>query len=123
MTAGLKELASSATAQQFGFKFVSGEDVPPPPRKKETDTERWNTVKLFLKDNEAAHGQWAMIKLCDKAGSAPSLASRINNDQVKTFPVVEGWEARSKVTRKKTDNDEGESELYIRYVSPTVSAD
>lgn len=114
----LDELAASEVASQFGFKFVSPEEVPPPPRKKDTDTERWNAIKVLLKDNPATYGQWLIVKEFDVAGSAPSMASRINGGLVKNFPGEEGWEARSLVTRKKGDNgkdDAGTSTLYLRY--------
>jgi hypothetical protein len=119
----LEEIAASDTAQQFGFKLVSADDVPPPPRKKDTDTERWNAIKVLLKDNPAAHGQWLIVKEFEVAGSAPSMASRINGDLVKTFPTSEGWEARSLVTRKKGENgkdDTGASTLYLRFNPPTA---
>lgn len=116
----LADLTNSETAKQFGFKFVSGDEVPPPPREREQDTERWNAVKVFLKETPAAHGQWAMIKEYSKAGTAAAKASRINNDYEKAFPKSEGWEARSQITVKKTDNDPGKSELFIRFVPPTA---
>lgn len=114
----LEELATSESAQEFGFKFVSGDDVPPPPRERESDTERWNAIKVLLKDNPAAHGQWLTVKEYAKAGTAQAKASRINNDYEKSFPKSEGWEARSLVTRKKGENgedDPGTSTLYLRY--------
>lgn len=121
----LDEIAASETAKQFGFKFVKPDEVPPPPRKKDTDTERWNKIKVLLKDNPVTYGQWLIVKEFDVAGSAPSMASRINNDLMKNFPTSEGWEARSKVIRKKGENgedDTGASELYLRY-NPPVDAE
>lgn len=117
-TPTLEELATSESAKQFGFKFVKPDDVPPPPRKKDTDTERWNAIKVLLKDNPSTFGQWLIVKEFEVAGSAPSMASRINGDLVKSFPTAEGWEARSLVTRKKGENgkeDTGSSTLYLRY--------
>lgn len=114
----LEDLTQSESAKEFGFKFVSGEDVPPPPRERESDTERWNAIKVLLKDNPAAHGQWLTVKEYSKAGTAQAKASRINNDYEKSFPKAEGWEARSLVTRKKGENgeeDPGTSTLYLRY--------
>lgn len=114
----LADLTQSESAKEFGFKFVSGEDVPPPPRERESDTERWNAIKVLLKDNPAALGQWLTVKEYNKAGTAQAKASRINNDYEKSFPKVEGWEARSLVTRKKGENgeeDPGTSTLYLRY--------
>lgn len=114
----LEELANSESAKQFGFKFVSGDDVPPPPRERESDTERWNAIKVLLKDNPATYGQWLIVKEYDKAGTAQAKASRINNDYEKSFPKAEGWEARSLITRKKGENgenDPGTSTLYLRF--------
>lgn len=111
----LEELAASEAAKEFGFEFVSGDDVPPPPRKRETDTDRWNAIKVLLKDNPAAHGQWLAVKEMDTAGGAQAKASRINNDYEKSFPKAEGWEARSKVTEKKDETNPGKSVLYLRF--------
>lgn len=110
-----EQLSASETAKQFGFKFVDESDVPPPPRKRDADPERWQAVKTVLTADPRARGVWVMIKEFDKAGGAQAKASRINGDNEKLFPVAEGWEARSKTTVEKTDTEPGKSELYVRY--------
>lgn len=111
-------------AKKFGFRFVTGDDVPPPPKSKESNTERWNAVKVWLTKDERAHNEWVMIKEFDTAGGAAAKASRINNDYEKSFPKAEGWEARSDTTVKKDGDNPGKSELFIRYVpaNNTVAA-
>jgi hypothetical protein len=117
-----EQLGTSETALKFGFKFVTDDQVPPPPRKRDADPERWSAVQAVLKSDPRAHGQWAMIKEFDKAGSAQAKASRINGDNEKLFPVAEGWEARSVTTVEKTDTEPGKSELYVRY-NPKVKSE
>lgn len=114
-TPTVEQLAESELAKQFGFEFVDEDKVPPPSRGREVDTDRWNAVKVFVTSNESAHGKWLMVKEFDKAGSANSRASIINNDNNKSFPKSEGWEARAETTEKKTDTNPGKSKLYVRY--------
>jgi hypothetical protein len=116
-------LSNTELAKQYGFKFVTEDKVPPPSRGREVDTDRWNAVKTFLTTDERAHGQWAMIKEFDKAGSAQAKASAINNDNNKSFPKTEGWEARAEVTEKKTDEKPGKSRLYVRYTPVKQTAE
>jgi hypothetical protein len=108
-------LSQTELAKKFGFEFVTEDKVPPPSRGREVDTDRWNAVKAFLTSDKRAHGKWVMIKEFNKAGSAQSMASRINNDAFKAFPKTEGWEARAEVTEKKTDDISGKSKLYVRF--------
>lgn len=104
----------------FGISFVKPDDVPPPPRPRSTDADRWAAAKLLLEENP---GQWALVKNdYDSAQGAQSKSSQINGGNTKDFPASEGWEARHKVTRKPvTDDkgvvvDKGASELYLRFV-------
>lgn len=108
-------LAESEVVKQFGFEFVEEDQVPPPSRGREVDTDRWNALKTVLTADARAHGKWVMAKEFNKAGSAQNMASRINNDAFKAFPKTEGWEARSEVTEKKTDDVSGKSKLYVRF--------
>lgn len=117
-----EQLNKSEVAQKFGVVFATSEDqIPEPPRVKANDTERWKSLNTVLK---TAPGQWAMIKECDKAGSAGSLTSRINSGTFAAFPSAEGFEARHKVTRRKGENsekDEGTSQLWVRFNPPAPS--
>lgn len=119
MTEVLAELSASETAKQFGIVFVPEDSVPAKPKTKDTDPERWTAVKAILENDSRAHGQWAMIKEYDKAGSAQAKAAAINADNNKLFKASEGWEARYEVIEKKTENVDGKSKLYIRY-TPVV---
>jgi len=119
----VEQLAQSELAKQYGFEFVKPEDVPPPSRGREVDTDRWNALKVFVTSNEAAHGQWLMAKEFDKAGSAQAKASAINNDNNKSFPKAEGWEARAEVVEKKTDTIPGKSKLFVRFVPVRQTAE
>lgn len=114
----LDQLNASETAAKFGFKFVDETDVPPAPRKKDTDPERWSALKVLLSSDARAYGQWAFVKEFDKAGSAQSMAAAINGDNNKNFPAREGWEARYEVTEKKTDDVTGKSKLFVRFNPP-----
>lgn len=119
MTEVLAELSSSETAKQFGIVFVAEDSVPAKPKTKDTDPERWTAVKTILENDSRAHGQWAMIKEFDKAGSAQAKAAAINGDNNKLFKASDGWEARYEVVEKKTESVDGKSKLYIRY-TPVV---
>lgn len=114
----LEQLNASETAAKFGFTFVSEEEVPPAPRKKQTDPERWSALKVLLSTDSRAFGQWAFVKEFDKAGSAQAMAAAINGDNNKNFPASEGWEARYEVTEKKTDTIPGVSKLFVRFNPP-----
>ena len=99
---------------QFGFKFISDEEVPDPPQARDKDKERWEAVKIVLEENP---GKWLMAKEYPSAQGAQTKASQVNNNTTKIFPAAEGWEARTKVLRKKNPktDDDGASELYLRY--------
>lgn len=114
------------TPNSFGISFVKPDDVPPPPRPRSTDTERWAAAKLLLEENP---GQWACVKNdYDSAQGAQSKSSQINGGNTKDFPAADGWEARHKVTRKPVTDadgnvtDKGASELYLRFVPKADNA-
>jgi hypothetical protein len=108
-----------------GITFVSEDKVPPAPRPRTTDTERWATAKLLLEENP---GQWACVKNdYDSAQGAQSKSSQINNNNTKDFPADKGWEARHEVTRKPVTDDKGivtdrgASALYLRFNPPPAT--
>lgn len=109
-------LNNEELSKKFGFRFVTEDEVPPAPKSKESNTERWSAIKTFLVNDKRAHEQWVMIKEFDTAGGAAAKASRINNDYEKSFPKAEGWEARSEVKEKKDGDNPGKSELFVQYV-------
>lgn len=112
-TATAPETETTSPKNAFGFVFIEEDKVPPPPRKRDVDTERWATLKLLLEEHP---NKWVLAKEYDSAQGAQSKASQINNDNTKEFLASEGWEARSEVNRKvgkNGENDKGISSLYL----------